>query len=1422
MRPPVAWLLPACTLLALAWLPGPLHSEQETEPLRERLFTQREATMIERFRRALERNPGEDSLIDRLWAFYKDNPAPLLAVYREEATSGKPGSALVLGKLYVRLGDAAEAAAAFLLATRQDPQNWQAWVALAEAHRLAGDPASEQGALKEALEVLPTDHSARLDLILRLAKGLLNAGQKEEAREVLSLIPPDRWGASAGEAARLFSMSGATENAVALLRVAAEQSGPGQLLDATRRLLELLVATDRREAFLAEATKAIDRVAPGSWAFTELGNTIHAMATAKGTAWVEQLERAWTASPDAEQIPPRILWRRALLAAAKGDSGEETRVLTELMRLRPRDPALAQRLIHLHEVRGDPEAALGLLEQFRSQTASDTEWVISSARLLIMASREQEAMERLEMLIESNPKDRNLQRRIVALLKENRLWAEARRILERQVDRDDAEAADVEALAGILIDQSAFDQAASVLNAWADKAGNDRERAHRLLSGAELLAQASRHEAAAELLQRALPHVEDESEARMRLAAMFEAQGLLERARLELLAAGRAAATPAQQLTVDRQLFALLNRAPAASGDEETFARLEVPGFGSLPIRRLREGGENTTSAVVEMAASFRAEAGAEGSATAWLRAAEWMALMRDHERALQAVDEAIKAEPGGLAAPQRGAALAAEAGQHDRAIAYLRLAIQNGGDTFPLHRRIARLLAETGRLDEAVSLLNAQLEAGAPEIETLTELSAIQQRSGFNSDALTALQRIAAIAPSGQRTDAFLNLARAHERLGEPRDGIEVLLSEAAKALDAQHRDRLLNEIVDLTERHNLSPWTSARLRDLQSAAPQNTFYAQTLSRLAEKAGRTEDALTLLSPSGRSPNVRSPAEWDRLISLAFETGDSAQALRLARLAASQPGGEAAAAGLRVARLLEETLQLSEARLEYDRLVVRFARDPAVQKAAAEFYRLLNIPEPRLKALRQTTVLDPRDPTPWMQLGETLVEIGKPAEAVEPLIKVLELIDPKTEAETFLSPLPRPSTLVGSLQILAVAGEEGLTRAQADVLRGLRESAAQPAGRPRTPLGLRLEVARLLTSLARENLETSPDATEAIKIHLNKETDWRGALHSAWFSNRQEEALEILAAHLQGTPAGGELAQNFLWLCVVTGNADRLAAWIAREPDPGVQRMLLKIAFASHLGFKGSGDTDFIGRLLAGREENPSLLWQLARIAGRSNDPFLAAWLLEKLWAADETAREQVTDAVEAATWLCIAGKHDLTIQVLHRAVAEGGSSRIADAVQALRLRYLLTPDPDRADLKTFVLEEAAPSARPLLLYVLDALQNEEAAAPEGAALVDQFETALLLRSWNRTKHAIALLRNTLRSSLLETLDGQDPHGVEEQCRLTLAAWEVEAVPPAKRAELLDSMIRGGANDTFLQNLGSHLENEGSASAAADVFAALG
>ncbi len=1431
---PSGWLLPASLILGFALLLGPIAAEEGLS--QERRFTPREALMVERVRRALERNPGEDSLVDRLLALYKENPTPLLAVYREEAEAGKPGAALVLGKLFLRLGDVEEAAASFKLATHQDPEDWRGWVALASACQLSNDVKGEHLSLKRAIEVLPTEHRSHPELVLRLARSLLNAGEKAEAQEILSRIPPHRWGASVGEAAQIASEIGAIEQAISLLRVAAEQSSPQQLLDSTRRLLEMWVSTDQMEAFVAEATEAIDRVAAGSWAFMELGNDIHAMATRKGTAWVERLEETWTKSEDTDPVSPRILWRRALLAAANGDPEEEARVLTQLMRLRPQDQAIAQRLIHLHELLGDPETALSLLDRFIAQRPSETEWVIAAARLLLMAQREQEAIERLHKLMEAKPKDRELSRRVVAFLKENRFWLEARRILEREAAKPDAEASDVEALVEILFDQRDFDAAVQTLDAWAERATDDAERARRLLSSAERLAEASQHEVAAAQIQRALPFVEDESETRMRLAAMFEAQGLLERARLELLAAGRSATTSAQRLTADRQLFSLLNRTPAPSKEGETFTRLEVPGFGSLPIRRLHEGGQGPTSEVVETSVRLSAEARSEGSAEGWLRVAEWMAMMRNHEKALQAVDQAIEAEPKGLLAPERGAALAAEVGLHDRAIAYLRLAIENGGETFTLQRRIARLLAESGRFDAAVSLLNAQLEAGAPEMETLTELSAIHQRSGYNSDALAALQRIVAIAPSTHRTEALLNLARAYERLGEPREGIEALLSEAAKIVDIQQRDRLLNEIVDLTDRHKLTKWTSARLRDMQHATPSDLFYAQTLARLAEKAGRADDALKHLSSRGRSTTIRSPAEWGRLISLASETGDIPQAIRLARLSAAQPSEDPAASSLRVAKLLQETLQLSEAEVEYERLVIRFGRNPGVQQAAAEFFRLMDKPEARLAALRRVTALEPKNAAQWVEFGESLLEAGQTKEAVAAWDHVLELIDPDVEAETFLSPVPRPSTLVGSLQILAVAGEEGLTQAQADVLRGLRETAARPAVNVRTPLGLRLQVIRSLASLAQENSEASMAAGEVLRSRATKVEDWRGAMYAAWFGGRQTEALDLLADQMQASTAGGELAQNFLWLCVVDGDAKRLADWIATEKDPGVQRMLLKIAFASHLGFTGSGEIDFVRRLLPDPSAKSSLVWQLARIAGRSNAPLLASWLIEQLWGAGEPARAQITESVEAATWLCVAGNQTLAVEVLNRAVAEGGSSRIVEAAQALRLRYLLTAEPERDGMRSFVMEEAAHAARPLLLFVLDALREGESTEPiktlahrgsldrempEGAPLTDQFEVALLLRSWNRTEHAKALLRSTLRSSLLETIGGRDLYGVEERCRLALVGWELEAVPPRNRSGLLETMLRSGSNEMFLQNLGSHLENEGSASAAADVFAAL-
>lgn len=216
-------------------------------------------------------------------------------------------SANAEGLAAIRAGDGAGATAAFLRATRADPQAGPLWRNLAHAYRLSDDHVGERAALDRALSLDRTDFVAQL----RMAQLLQRLGEETGALlawngvQQLAQRLPDLNAALAGElAAGLAYCEGLRQRlGVAADRVVAALPGDDQT-DARRLRAFVDVALGRRGVFQNRCAGAYYPFLPADEYFDDHHFPWFAQLEAGAPAIKEELE-ALLATPD-EVLRPYV------------------------------------------------------------------------------------------------------------------------------------------------------------------------------------------------------------------------------------------------------------------------------------------------------------------------------------------------------------------------------------------------------------------------------------------------------------------------------------------------------------------------------------------------------------------------------------------------------------------------------------------------------------------------------------------------------------------------------------------------------------------------------------------------------------------------------------------------------------------------------------------------------------------------------------------------------------------------------------------------------------------------------------------------------------------------------------------------------------------------------------------------------------
>ncbi|MGO8968489.1 MAG: flagellar hook-length control protein FliK [Myxococcaceae bacterium] len=1157
-----------------------------------------------------------------------------------------------LGRACELLGDDAAAMALYAEALPLRPAD----DALAERLQALYQKASRSRELAElwaarAQQLLASGRSeAAVPLLLKSAKGLLSAGQRDSAHQKLyaafELQPQGPLAAEVLEAlAELELQAGNRPEAAQLLARQAERAGEAKL--AGRLFLRA-----------AEVTPDAGRM----------------------LAWLDAALRQ-----DGTLLQARLRRGRARLPNDARGALEDLEAALQLLRTDPLGLPPSERVQLLRaaaaaaRAAGEPELARRHLAAYADAQPVDVEAQLELAALY----REAGALQALQSLLSglwprlSGPQAREAARELVALSKEVHRPEEAQAVLRSLLEKDATDVWAAEALLGLLGQEAGAKEEALALRSALAASTNGSERAAHLVARAHLARGLGRvAEARADLL-RAAPDALAPGpvwqEVAELAAALDDAPGELAAWQAALSAAPNLSAVAAPRLLALGRSLVQAGEARAA-GSAFALAAASAPDAASLSAAHLGAAEAAFAQGDAQGAAASLLQAAAQGPAEArvqaLLRRAELAEAAQDTATAADSLERVLTLEPHNPSAGSR-----------------LRMLLERSGDWAGVAELLvsrlphvsraeaARLSAELGgiylKLDspgpaEAALRRAAQLDPAAAGVRSQL-VGLLVQRGAWQEAAETARQAAPLLAPSeaaallrdaaraagaaGADAEALALRRRAqqlHGAAGEELRALAFALYRAGARAEALPLFSTAAQSATFEDTPDRDEELLLAYADLQGAGGDMRGAEETLRRLLSERPLSTAALERLAEALRA---RSPRESIVLLASALEGRAPSRSVGTRLLELGQ-------------RALTELADPELAATLLERAAAAMPEPSAARRAQAELFRQTGRSVELLRTLRTLweeasragevdSVLGALD-----ELAQVAAELGRTDEALEALESLRDGLEQRGATEEAARAEARRAELLLSARRDTLGAEAALARSFAlhpSVPTALRAAALAAAREDVSAQAVWLERALPFHSRSAEKADALVALSE---LHAESLAD-------------ESRAEAFLRGALAEAPGHAVAEGRLLLLLERAGRTAEVAAYFesaARAlPDSEARVERLRRAaevYTGRLGNKAAA-IEALGRAHALRPSDAQLTGELADLlaaAGRPADaaPYDAQLLRDNPFRAPSAERH--------LAWLALApDARALATLHLARAERQGGTEAASSYLEAAR-----------------------------------------------------------------------------------------------------------------------------------------------------------
>ncbi len=636
---------------------------------------------------------------------------------------------------------------------------------------------------------------------------------------------------------------------------------------------------------------------------------------------------------------------------------------------------------------------------------------------------------------------------------------------------------------------------------------------------------------------------------------------------------------------------------------------------------------------------------------------------------------------------------LAADPGATERLARWQRWHEQPDADPAPITAE--RLIPDAATLDELAAAAN-----DAPDsVQALIDLAAARQSANDYYAALEAWTQAFDLAAPAARPELLPPILAVTQRLRLPARGLEFLTAHALSRPTEPARIQAWIDAVEFAAANDQLPALELAL----AAAPDEYPTHVARAALQTTRGHVDAAFETLETHTRLAADQADAR-SRVLEAAAHTSNQAGVVRsaMAVIANSDdfPSWQIAADALEAAGA-DQPAESAWAAIRR-----RFGRDPAALAAVAAHHERSGNADAAAEAIFAAARLDPTDPIALAKAADLADRRGDRDLATSLNYQILATTKPiSADPHRYPGDDEITADLTATAHSIAMRAVGGLADpANVATVRSVRQ--ATPAS---AEDAIRLTAIRALARLA-----TGGTARETWLAWCANATPYE----AAWGTYEAGDFPAAHAALLADLASGedpGPVERALVWNALRRGSFDTLRAWI--NSDPLVRRRRTEALF---LG---------LSRLLAARSADlaPAFIDALFPEESTADvERWRAAWLLAAhadLANAIRLAREagpypteQQTAEAQLASWHLLLGQREDALASLATTDSAAPLALTDPEFAALRLRWLLLPEAERATLN-----RPTPLDRPARDALLAALAGEEDLTASAEHLVNHW-----------------------------------------------------------------------------------------------------
>lgn len=1327
--------------------------------------------LADRYQSILLSNPAQETAFDRLWKIYADaGETPELV---ESARSLFKEHPKLGARILLRANLRAEADG--LLAESAAAGSLPAVEMLADLREESGDFA----AAAQLLEKATADHPDA-GLFLRLGAAWQKAGEMAKARaaweKAVTLSPKDL-----GLRARLAEASSAAgdlETAINHLRVVAENGSPTERFAAWEKISQDSEMAGQWQEAIAAQQALLNLMGAGHWKLASSRQRLIRLHEKAGT--LDQLAEQWQSEAESRPNDPEFCLRMAGLFEFQGDGSQRLVWMRKAAAVLPKDFALARDLAALELAQGHFAEAGAIYDRLLERQPDHADTIFLRAEVFALAGNEAEAERRVEAFVQDHRDDPHGVARAEEFFRRLRLEAALERSLAGKVSADRADAQAVETLARFYIDEAKFDRAVESLRAFDDSKLSRDQQAATALRFSDLLRDGGMAESAEAFARRAMELKPGDPQYTVNLVELLATLDRVQEGEEILQRFGEVRRDNLPREDLDRRLFLILQ------------ARKEGWPLG------------NSNEAIRKIVGALEKNARNEGTENDWLRFARWQRWAGERDDVLR---EAVEKLPESQALQEALALQLAESGNMAGGIAaYGRLGEMAPERALEIRRKVGHLELDRGGFDEALRIFGAIQREQPNDWKAAADMALAQQMAGNWFEALEIWRKAYAMAPADARRglrQPFLNATTRLQLFGRGLDFYEEI-SVAEK--DPAARNQLLEEAAAYARENRVAEDWRSRLQRRVAAEPTEESWKTGLASLLAAEGKLEESDRLLSTLARG-SEESPGEVEKLLKTAETEENWKEAARLAgRLAALRKAADVSLA-MRQADFFEKARMMPEAERAWLTVATRHARNAEALAAAADFFGRTG-DEARWEELyRAAAKLGGGAPEISLRLGMLALERGDRERALEDFENVLNSTRPDLALYKDVIPLPM------LLQTRAAASPAG--------------AGTPPIFQTKLPSEGEIEGCRLLAI----------QQLGQMLIHSPRKKKWQESLPAEiervwalYFSGETEAAFDGMEGVIGREGQSSSREQVFSALLISEGAGPRLGRWASSDLLKSEKRwgdVQSALAIMLEAGWKP--EAAFFEGVFS---EAPAIQqWQMCRALAQANHFRLACELGEKvpqLFPGSQAASAWMT----LANWHVALAEPEAAMRCLDQAleIATPDATYAAPFFDALRGRWLLTPEDERPVFARAVAEKLNGNAEVLAAALLASLagENEKATGEIGkifqpplAGEISNWRELVndggaRLEEWRLPRLARSLYRNDRkRSDALLSLQGENAHRLSETM---LILSQLGTARPDEMPYFLNEWLARGASDEELMQAFLRLQQLGRGDAAVAIY----